>query len=99
VGGPLLAGYADRFPRRSVMMVCDGARAVLVAVAVTPGLPVGALIGLLYVLHLFAPPFAAARAALMPQVLEGEAYITGNGLAASSYQLVQVIGFAAGGSA
>src|SRR3954447_18219901 len=29
-GGPLLAGYADRLPRRSVMIVSDLVRAVLV---------------------------------------------------------------------
>src|SRR5689334_13555078 len=30
VGGPLLGAYADRFPRRDVMVLCDAARAVLV---------------------------------------------------------------------
>jgi MFS family permease len=99
LGGPLLATYADRFPRRSVMMACDGARAVLVLALVTPGLPVGVLIVLLYVMHLFAGPFSAARSALMPDVLEGDAYIAGNGLGNSTFQLMQVIGFVAGGSA
>ena len=99
LGGPLLATYADRYPRRSVMMVCDGARALLVLVLVTPGLPVGCLIPLLYVMHLFAGPFSAARSALMPQVLEGDAYIAGNGLGNSTFQLAQVTGFLAGGYA
>ena len=31
VGGPLLAGLADRYARRRVMVVCDVARAALVA--------------------------------------------------------------------
>jgi len=81
------------------MIVCDGARALLVLALVTPGLPVGSLIVLLYVMHLFGSPFRAARSALMPQVLEGDAYIAGNGLGNSTFQLMQVIGFLAGGSA
>jgi MFS family permease len=99
LGGPLLAAYADRFPRRRVMMVCDSARALLVLALITPGLPVGFLIMLLYVMHLFGGPFSAARSALMPDVLEGDAYIAGNGLGNSTFQLMQVIGFLVGGSA
>jgi hypothetical protein len=39
VGGPLLAPYADRLPRRAVMIVCDVARALLVTVLAWPGTP------------------------------------------------------------
>jgi MFS family permease len=99
LGGPLLASYADRFPRRTVMIVCDLARSVLVVVLVLPGLPLVVAIVMLYVLHLFGAPFSAARSALMVDVLEGESYILGNGLGNITFQLTQVAGFAIGGFA
>src|SRR3954453_16915509 len=37
--GPLLAGYAVPLPRRSVMLFCDVARAVLVMAIAVPHLP------------------------------------------------------------
>ncbi len=40
IGGLFLAGLADRYPRRAVMVTCDMARAVLVTAMVIPGLPV-----------------------------------------------------------
>ena len=46
LGGLLLSGLADRWPRRSVMIVCDLARAPLAALMAVPGMPTGALIGL-----------------------------------------------------
>jgi MFS family permease len=97
VGGPILATYADRLPRRTVMVVCDLARAALMALLIVPGVPLWVSIVLLYVAHLFSPPFVAARAALMPDVLPGEAYITGNGLTNVTSQFSQLVGFMAGG--
>jgi predicted MFS family arabinose efflux permease len=97
IGGPLLATYADRLPRRQVLIVCDVARAVLVAVLALPAVPVWAAIVLLYVTHLFSMPFVAARGALMPEVLAGDAYVLGNGLGNITFQLTQLGGFAAGG--
>jgi predicted MFS family arabinose efflux permease len=99
LGGPLLASYADRFPRRSVMIVCDLARSVLVVALVLPGVPLVVAIPVLYVLHLFGAPFSAARSALMVDVLDGESYILGNGLSNITFQLTQVVGFAVGGIA
>src|SRR5688572_20440400 len=43
VGGPLLSGLADHFPRRRVMIVCDLARAALVGLMALEGTPFGAL--------------------------------------------------------
>src|SRR5438270_5933412 len=39
VGGPLLAGYADRLRRRQVMVVCDVARALMVLLMAVPNMP------------------------------------------------------------
>jgi MFS family permease len=39
IGGPVLAGLADRFPRRAVMVPADVVRAILLLVMAIPGLP------------------------------------------------------------
>ncbi|WP_405432859.1 MFS transporter [Micromonospora sp. NBC_00617] len=97
-GGPLLTGLADRFPRRRILIVCDLARAALVPVAALPALPAPALVALLFAVNLMRPPFVAARAALLPDVLDGDRYAVANGVDNISAQVVQVVGFAVGGS-
>ncbi|MEU5781548.1 MFS transporter [Micromonospora lupini] len=97
-GGPLLSGLADRFPRRRVLIVCDLARAALVPVAALPDLPAPALVALLFAVNLMRPPFVAARAALLPDVLDGDRYAVANGVDNICAQVVQVVGFAVGGS-
>ncbi|GAB3876415.1 MFS transporter [Kibdelosporangium lantanae] len=97
LGGQVLAAYADRLPRRRVMILCDLVRAVAIAVVAIPGLPVAVAIALLFCGQLFASPFTAARAATIPQVLEGEDYIAGNGLGNITFQVSQIAGFAVGG--
>ncbi|MCW3816378.1 MFS transporter [Micromonospora sp. DR5-3] len=96
-GGPLLSGLADRFPRRRVLIGCDLARALLIPLAALPGVPAAALVALLFVVNLLRPPFVAARAALLPEVLDGDRYPVANGVDNSAAQIVQVVGFAAGG--
>src|SRR5215469_3656457 len=56
IGGLFLAEVADRYPRRSVMVFCDAARAVLVAAMVIPHLPLTVLVVLLFAATMFAPP-------------------------------------------
>ncbi|MQA88387.1 MAG: MFS transporter [Streptosporangiales bacterium] len=97
VGGPLLSALSDRYPRRTVMVTCDLARAALVGALAVPGIPVPVLIAVLFVAALFTPPFQAARSATLPEVLDGDTYVVGQGLSTLSMQLAQVLGFAAGG--
>src|SRR3954468_4671091 len=78
VGGPLLAGLADRYPRRRVMLLCDVARAMFVALMAVPGMPFAVLCVLVFCVVLLGAPFSAARAALLPEVLEGDRYVTGS---------------------
>ncbi|MBO3750512.1 MFS transporter [Streptosporangiaceae bacterium NEAU-GS5] len=98
VGGPLLAGLADRYPRRRVMLLCDVARAMLVALMAVPGMPFPVLCVLVFCVVLLGAPFSAARAALLPEVLEGDRYVTGSALQNMTNQAVQMLGFAAGGA-
>jgi MFS family permease len=97
VGGPLLSGLADRFPRRSVMVTADLLRAVLVAGMAVPGMPVAVIAVLLVIARLANSPFAAAQAATLPVVLEGERYVVGQTVRQITNQTAQLAGFAGGG--
>jgi predicted MFS family arabinose efflux permease len=97
IGGPLLSGLADRFPRRAVMIVTDLVRAGFVLLMVVPGVSLEVLLVLLFLTELCASPFSAARAAVLPQVLDGDRYVVGSAVNTISWELAQVIGFAVGG--
>jgi diguanylate cyclase (GGDEF)-like protein len=97
VGGPLLSGYADRLPRRSVMIACDLARGLVVLIIALAHLPDSVLICLVAVIALGEPPFDSARASLLPDIVGEEKYPTAVTLTAVTNQLAGVIGFAAGG--
>ena len=99
VGGLFLADLADRRPRRSVMITCDAARAVLVAVMVLPGMPLAALVALLFAATMFTPLDAAARAAITPDILPGEHYALGVAVGQTTLNTAQVAGAVGGGVA
>lgn len=96
-GGPLLSGLADRLPRRRVMVGCDVARAVLVAVMAIPGAPLWILCVLLVAVQLLAAPFQSARIALTATILTGDKYKAAIGLSAVTGQAAQLVGFVVGG--
>jgi MFS family permease len=98
LGGITLAGLADRFPRRAVMIACDVSRCLLVLVMALVGMPVAVLVALLFVVTLIGAPFSAARAALYPEVLTGDRYVTGQAVTLTTSQFAQVLGFAVGGA-
>jgi MFS family permease len=99
IGGLFLADLADRYPRRPVMVTCDAARAVLVAAMVLPDMPLWALVALLFAATMFAPPFEAARAAITPDILQGERYVLGTAVISTTFLAAEVFGAAAGGVA
>jgi len=98
IGATALSWLADRFPRRQVMIVADGCRALLLAAMAIPRLSVVVLCALLVGAVLIGSPFGAAQTALLPDIL-GERFVTGAGLRMISDQLTQVLGFALGGAA
>ena len=98
LGGVTLAWLADRYPRRAVMIACDLARCALVLVMAIPGLPLGGRVALLFLVTWVGAPFTSARAAIYPDVLEGEKYVMGTAVTLTTYQFAQVIGYAAGGA-
>lgn len=99
LGGLLLGGLADRYPRRTVMVVADVLRTVLLAAMAVPGVPLWLLAGLLVLAVLLAAPHSAAQGALLPAVLPGEQYERGLAVRQITGQAAQIVGFAAGGVA
>ena len=99
IGGLFLSDLADRRPRRTVMVACDAVRAVLVAAMAVPGMPVTALVLLLFAATMFASPFESARASITPGILPGERYALGTAVMQTTYLTAEVAGAAAGGAA
>ena len=99
IGGLFLADLADRRPRRSVMIACDAARAVLVAAMVIPHAPVVVLVALLFLTTMITPPFESARAAVTADILQGERYVLGTAVTQTTFLAAQVAGAAGGGVA
>ncbi len=97
-GGITLAGLADRFPRRRVMIACDLIRVALVAVMAVSGIPIAVLVVLLFLVTMVGAPFLSARAALYPDILTGDLYVLGTAVTLTTLQFAQVLGFAAGGA-
>jgi MFS family permease len=95
-GGPLLSGMAGLFPRRRVLIALDLLRGALVAMMALPQVPVAWLCALLLGAGLVSPPFAAARAALLPEVMPADAVVTGSAIGMTTSQISQILGLVAG---
>jgi hypothetical protein len=98
LGGPLLSAFADRLPRHRVLIATDAARAVLLAGMAIPGMPLPAMLVLLFLVSLGSPPFESARSALMADVLDGDRYAVATSLTNITLQLAQVVGFVVAGA-
>jgi len=97
VGGPVLSVLADRHRRRRLMVVCDLLRMVLVGLLVLPGVPLPVVFVVLVLVGLLAPPFDAAKGALLPELLDGDRYVTGSAVLNVVTQGAQIGGFLLGG--
>ncbi|NUP52137.1 MAG: MFS transporter [Catenulispora sp.] len=95
--GTLLAGIADRFPARTLLVTCNAASTALVALMALPGQPVWALMSLRVAASTIQPVFTSARAASLPEVLDPDRYPLGRSLLRMVNQGAQVLGFAGGG--
>lgn len=96
LGGLTLSWLADRFRRRTVMVVADVVRAALLVLMALPGLPLPVLAALLVVVVVLRAPHSAAQGAVLPQIL-GERYEQGLVVRQLTSQVAQVGGFAVGG--
>lgn len=100
-GSALLGVVADRVPRKVVMLGCDLARAVIVAVMAwlaVDDTPVWLLLLLLLIAETFTAPFDAAHRAVLPDVLpDPRECLRGGGLMRVMHQVDQVFGILAAG--
>lgn len=96
IGGAALAGLADRFPRRSLMVVTDLMRAGLVALMAIPGMPLALQAGLLFLVQMVAAPFSSSRQSVLADMLPGDRLTVGLGTISITYQAGLVLGFGAG---
>lgn len=97
LGGAVLSGLADRFPRRAVLVSTDLVRAGLAALMALPGLSLPVLWACVGLVSVAAGPFKAAQLAILPQVLPGDRYPAGLALRQVTGQTAQLAGFAGGG--
>jgi len=98
LGGPVLSAIADRLPRHRVMIASDVLRALLVAAMAIPGMPLAALLALLLLVSLAAPPFDSARSALQADILDDDRYAVASSVTNVCVQLTQVVGFLLAGA-
>lgn len=96
LGGIALSSVSDRFPARRVLVCCDLVSAACIAGMLVPGLPVGALLGLLLLTGVVAPVFAGARAGSLAQLLDAELFPVGRSLLRAIAQVTVLAGFAVG---
>ncbi|MGV9539278.1 MFS transporter [Streptosporangium sandarakinum] len=97
VGGSVLGGLADRYPRRTLLAVCALSRAALVALIAVPGIPLTFLCALVFLVQLIDSPARTAQMAMTPDILTGEAYSLGVAALTLTNQLIALVAFAAGG--
>jgi predicted MFS family arabinose efflux permease len=97
LGGIILPGIADRFPRRNVMATVDAIRAVLILLVAFPGMPFGGLWVLVGLVSFLNPLFKAAQISQLPDILTGDQFLVGMAVRNITIQSAQLAGFLGGG--
>lgn len=97
LGGPVLTAYADLLPRRRVLVGCDLVRAAVLLLLAVPGVPLLAVVLVLALAELLAPPASAAGTALLFDVLDEDQATSGAAITSTVHELGQVGGFLVGG--
>ncbi|MFI8229057.1 MFS transporter [Streptomyces sp. NPDC085900] len=98
IGGTLLAGIADRFPARRVLVSCDLLCAGCVALMTTPGAHIGVLLALRCGVAVVSPVFQGTRLATLADILgDGDRFVLGRSLLRIVSQSALLVGFGLGG--
>ncbi|MFC7648411.1 MFS transporter [Streptosporangium lutulentum] len=97
VGGTFLLSLADRIRPRRLMIVGELLRVVTCLLLAFAGLPVWAMLALVLVTGLFSPVFGAARSALLPDLLPGDAFVLARSMLSLTAAGAQIGGLAVGG--
>lgn len=96
--GPVAGVIADRVDRRLMMVICDLARAGLVAMLPFTDTAAQAY-AISFASGVFGPVFRPARQALIPRVVPAEQYVRALALGEVSHQVLHTVGPALGGAA
>ncbi|WP_328356755.1 MFS transporter [Streptomyces sp. NBC_00445] len=97
-GGTLLAGVADRFPARRVLVVCDLVCAGCVALMVLPGAHIAVLLALRCAVAVVSPVFQGTRMATLTDILgDGDLFVLGRSLLRIVSQSALLAGYGLGG--
>lgn len=98
-GGAFLTSLSDRLPPRAVIAAGLLARALPgLVIGLAPGLPAAAMLALAAAVALVTPVFLAGSSALLPEILDGDAYVMGRSLFSISNSGVQIAGLGVGGA-
>ncbi|MBM7784039.1 MFS transporter [Tenggerimyces flavus] len=97
LGGIILPGIADRFPRRNVMAAVDAVRALLILLVAFPGMPFAGLWVLVGLVSFLNPLFKAAQISQLPDILTSDQFLVGMALRNITMQTAQLAGFLGGG--
>lgn len=98
LGGVALSRLADKYRRRAVMVACDSARVVIVAIMAVSGMPLLVMVLLLACVTLLDSPFRAARSAMLPDVLSGDHYVMATATMQITNRIGRTVGFGVGGA-
>lgn len=97
---PFGGAIADRYSRRTVMIVSDGLRAAVMfglAIAAATSSPVGFVLALTFLATALGTPYGPAFAAFLPKVVDEETLAPANALRSSVESVSLVLGPAIGG--
>lgn len=97
IGGTFLSALVDRVPARRLLVAANLSCATLAATMATPGTPIAVLLVLALALGTVETVFIGARAATLPDVLPGAAYVPGRSLMRVVSQGAQTLGYPLGG--
>jgi hypothetical protein len=97
LGGPLLSGVVERSRPRRLATGCDATSAAVAAAMAWPGMPVPALLGLLFVIGTLSSLGSGSRAVLVRATVSYESYVPARSLMRIGAQIAQIGGNAGAG--
>lgn len=98
LGATFLLSGADRLPPRATLSSISLAFAACTTVLALPGLPVGAIFGVVFLQGLIASLGGGVTGGLLNEILPKDGFVLGRSVFNMVFGLVQVVGFATGGA-
>jgi MFS family permease len=97
-GGLGLSQLADRFPRRTLLVACTAAQAVLVGLMAIPNMPIPVLCVLVFLVGLIQAPALSAQNAVNREIFtDDELYLRSQDLRGITTNSLMLFGLAGGG--